>query len=265
MTVNAIRVKLEKANEEIPPDRIAAFYWYGRLIDIAVNFDPIDMDDDALAELDSWDGLNEQKETKKTRQNYLSTDLLRHSAINPPVVGQSESVNSTDLTEASNSTLNTTNGTEEAKKPFNQVWAFTIGLLNSSFGKDSPNAEVCHSNVSRIVNHSVDFIEDVQIATNQSLNQSATDFEHILASIYPITYSCYHTIFDVKDVTMIYLASFSSFERVLFNLMHKVGLIFDTIWWIIKHHQTFDELTVTEADRDLWWYKCGSYYGMVFK
>ena len=64
---------------------------------------------------------------------------------------------------------------------------------------------------------------------------------------------------------MIYLASFSSFERVLFNLMHKVGLIFDTIWWIIKHHQTFDELTVTEADRDLWWYKCGSYYGMVFK
>ena len=45
MTVNAIRLKLEKANEEVPPDRIAAFYWYGRLFDIAINFEPIDMDD----------------------------------------------------------------------------------------------------------------------------------------------------------------------------------------------------------------------------
>jgi len=35
---------------------------------------------------------------------------------------------------------------------FNQVWAFTIGLVNSTFGDQSPSADVCHSNISRVVN-----------------------------------------------------------------------------------------------------------------
>jgi len=85
MTVNAIRLKLEKANEEEPPDRIAAFYWYGRLFDIALNFEPIDMDDESLTQLDDWEVHEDNK--SRTRPNFLSKDLLRHSSINSPIVG----------------------------------------------------------------------------------------------------------------------------------------------------------------------------------
>ena len=64
---------------------------------------------------------------------------------------------------------------------------------------------------------------------------------------------------------MQYLASFSSVERVLFNLMHKVGGIFDAVWAVIHHHKNYDAMTTTIKDREIWWYKTGTYYGMIFK
>jgi hypothetical protein len=70
--------------------------------------------------------------------------------------------------------------------------------------------------------------------------------------------------FEFADVTKMYIATFSSAERVFYNLMHKVGLVYDTIWSITQHHKNHDELTQTEAGRNLWWYKTGSYYGMLF-
>jgi len=72
--------------------------------------------------------------------------------------------------------------------------------------------------------------------TNKTLNASAYEFEKILASIYPITFSCYNSVFEFKDAFLSYLATFDAWDRVLYNIMHKVGIIYDTIWYLVYHH-----------------------------
>jgi hypothetical protein len=63
-----------------------------------------------------------------------------------------------------------------------------------------------------------------------------------------------------------YMDTFSSWQRVLYNLMHKLGEIYDTIFFIIKHHSEHEEKTTKGSKMlNLWWYKLGSYYGIVFK
>lgn len=70
--------------------------------------------------------------------------------------------------------------------------------------------------------------------------------------------------FEFADVTKMYIATFSSADRVFYNLMHKVGRIYDTIWSIRQNHINHDALTLSEEGRTLWWYKTGSYYGLLF-
>jgi len=44
--VNSIRKKIEVTADS--GDDLAKYYWYGRLADIFMNFEPIDIDEDAL-------------------------------------------------------------------------------------------------------------------------------------------------------------------------------------------------------------------------
>ena len=53
---------------------------------------------------------------------------------------------------------------------FNQVWAFTNGLVNSTFGDQSPSADVCHSNISRVVNSTRLFSEMIQTGEPKMFN-----------------------------------------------------------------------------------------------
>jgi hypothetical protein len=108
------------------------------------------------------------------------------------------------------------------------------------------------------------FVDQLIEHSPESLEASAISFESLLSTLYPITYSCYMSGFEFADVTKMYIATFSSAERVLYNLMHKVGQIYDTIWSIRQNHELHDALTLTEEGRTLWWYKTGSYYGLLF-
>lgn len=92
-----------------------------------------------------------------------------------------------------------------------------------------------------MITHTLDFVELVGEGTNHSLNMSAKAFEHILASVYPITFSCYHAVFDFKDVTTMYILTFDSWERVTYNLMHKFGEFFDTFWATVAHHRAYKD------------------------
>ena len=52
---------------------------------------------------------------------------------------------------------------------------------------------------------------------------SAIAFENMLGSVYPITFSCYHAVFDVIETAMLYIGTFTTWQRVLYNVMHKFG------------------------------------------
>ena len=97
VTVNSIRNKL---NEAVAlDDRIAQMYWYGRLMDIFVNFEPIDMNMTLLDD-EAYDYFNPDIDISTDSGIFPDVNLnsfdRRLSAINQlsvksPIVRQEES------------------------------------------------------------------------------------------------------------------------------------------------------------------------------
>ena len=135
------------------------------------------------------------------------------------------------------------------------------------------------------------FIDELRLATNESLNASAESFQNILSTFYPITYSCYHSLFEYIDAAETYGDTIADGLQLLYNIIHKLGNIYDCIWFLVKHHknspfptnpalnETLPEITEDslEEDRKLiddlvaeyedakedWWFKLGIYYGTL--
>lgn len=164
--MNSIRKKIEITADS--GDDLAKYYWYGRLADIFMNFEPIDIDEDALdlEEDEEWrhGGNNDEDHEARRRLRSMPKPLIkRDSRINTRLrlTAGEESVDLEDETKLEDG--NETNA-------FNQVWAFTIGLVNSTFGDQSPSADVCHSNISRVVNSTRLFGEMVQTGEPKMFN-----------------------------------------------------------------------------------------------
>lgn len=95
-----------------------------------------------------------------------------------------------------------------------------------------------------------------------SLNASATSFEEILGTVYPITFSCYYSLFEFYETGVLYASTFQSFSQIAYNMVHKLGVIYDSIYYVTIHHSKKSEL-VGEEETAAWWYKLGLYYGTV--
>jgi len=154
------------------------------------------------------------------------------------------------------------------------------------------------TNVTRIVENTVGFIDELRAATNESLNASAESFENILGSLYPITFACYHSIFEYGEVAVLYGETIADGLQLVYNLIHKLGNIYDCIYFLVKHHRShpgkiYNEETeekediilpsledIPEDDEDAieaaqaeideytskkeeWWFKLGIYYGTL--
>lgn len=68
--------------------------------------------------------------------------------------------------------------------------------MNASFGDASPNAKICETNITRALSFGHVFMDQVRNATEEELAKASTSAENVLASVHPITYSCYQTIFE---------------------------------------------------------------------
>jgi hypothetical protein len=75
-------------------------YWYGRLVDILVNFEPIDMDMELIDD-EAYDYFNPEVDIDHTTETGIFPDVnliqfdkrlksLRQLGINQPIVGQEE-------------------------------------------------------------------------------------------------------------------------------------------------------------------------------
>lgn len=145
---------------------------------------------------------------------------------------------------------------------FGSSLSFLNGFVNASFGDASPNAKICESNITRLIKFAVDFDHQVSNATEEALGEAAVSAENVLAAIHPITFSCYHSLFEFGETADYYSASFSDFNKVSYNLIHKLGKIYDTVYYLTKHQQSYPELVdMTRAEVGQWWFETGLYYG----
>merc|ERR1712038_991895 len=127
------------------------------------------------------------------------------------------------------------------------------------------------SNVTRIIENSIGFIEELRNASDAALNASAVSFENILGSLYPITYACYHSAFEYGEIGIIFGETLIDGLQLLYNMIHKLGNIYDCVYFLVKHHKAHPfksevyekELEEYEATKEEWWFKLGIYYGTL--
>lgn len=147
---------------------------------------------------------------------------------------------------------------------FSNSYGFTSGFLNASFGDASPSSQICETNITRFLGFSGKFVDQFMEGTTDSLEASVFSFENILASVHPIAFGCYSSVFEFSETSDYYMETFSDFSKVTYNLIHKLGNIYDTIFYLIKHQQKKEELDkATEAEVSDWWFKLGIYYGTL--
>lgn len=106
-----------------------------------------------------------QQEQKQVRSTKLNSGLIQH-----PRVFAGNSTNSTFLEDAI---------------------GFSAGFLNTTFGSAAPNATVCISNATRVVEYSLEFGKHISKVSNDSWLLASNDFQMIVESIHPIFFSCY--------------------------------------------------------------------------
>ena len=92
--------------------------------------------------------------------------------------------------------------------------------------------------------------------------ESAVSFEGILASVHPITFSCYRSFFEYGAASEQYVSTISNWRRMSYNMIHKAGKIYDTIFFLYLHHEA-DISEYSDFELDLYYYKMGIYYGTV--
>ena len=237
--MNKMVTKIEEADEAGNNKEI--YYWYGRFANLFLVFDPVESTDiDSLDDddFDNFMAFSPSVAVGGKSEKRLKAKMARQSAINlfvkdPKVVGL-----------------------------FGNSYAFANGFINASFGDASPNSKICQTNITRIITHGKAFEEQVKNGTNAELQLAAFSFENILGSVHPIAFSCYESVYDFGSTGDYYMDTFSDFSKVTYNLIHKLGAIYDTIFYLTRHQEKYGDLDeLTEAEQMNWFFKLGIYYG----
>ena len=167
ITLNSISKKIDDA--KLANDTVASYYWYGRLFNILLVFEPIEVDtfEEGYEEnSDDWLML-----LKKLSQGFDSDEPT-------PAIGEDEEP------------------AEEVDLPGNVLtnsFYFGKGFLSTAFGDLSPNSTVCSGNITALINNTMDLKNGIFETENTTvMGESAVEFESVLATVHPITFHCYY-------------------------------------------------------------------------
>ena len=214
ITFNTLYSKIEEALEAGNKKEI--YYWYGRFITLFINFEPIVQDpaddfnsggfqdDIFLATIPAASLAIAANQDMRVKQSTINGESsMRHG----PVVGGF----------------------------ITNVYGFSTGFVNASFGDASPNSAICQTNITRIIGHSRSFLKEIRNGTEPALAEAVVSFEEVLESVHPITFSCYESVFEFGNTADYYMETLSNFSKVSYNLIHKLGDIYDTIFYLTRH------------------------------
>lgn len=225
ITFNSLYKKITEAEDA--DNQRELMYWYGRLCTLIINFDPIPEDQLEFQKLEDEDkfvpgvtellagigaglgkmNLPEKQRIFQSKINDIHHDVKDHMT-SPRVQGW-----------------------------WDDTYGFSAGLIQASFGDASPNSSVCLTNVTLLIDKTVQMIDELRTATNETLNSSAETFESILGSLHPITFSCYHSVFEYGDVGIMYGEAIVDGLQLLYNIIHKLGKLYDCTFFLVKHHK----------------------------
>ena len=208
ITFNSLYKKIEEATEAENTKEI--YFWYGRFAILFIDFEPLVEDD--IDSLDDEFGFDD---------NFMATEVplveaqSNHKMLRESSVGRRESPKVSGF--------------------FGNSFALVNGFVNASFGDASPNAKICETNITRIISYGFQFRRQVKDQTEENLADAAVSAENVLEAVHPIAYSCYTSIDEFGQTSEYYMDTFSDFNKVSYNLIHKLGNIYDTVYYLTRH------------------------------
>ena len=215
--MNSLYEKIEEATEAENTKEV--YFWYGRFAIIFIDFEPLIEED--LDSIDDEFGFDD---------NFMSTDV-------PMVNLMSEAGQELELLSRPQLRSSRVNHKESPRVHgfLGNSFAVINGFVNASFGDASPNAKICETNITRIISYGLALKAQVLNATEEALADAAVSAENVLAAVHPITYSCYMSVGEFGATGDYYMDTFSDFNKVSYNLIHQLGKIYDTIYYLTKH------------------------------
>ena len=211
ITFNSLYKKIEEATEAGNTKEI--YFWYGRFAILFIDFQPLVEDD--IDSLDDEFGFDD---------NFMATDVPMVEAQQPQYPRKTLRESSAGRRES-----------PRVRDIFGNSFALFNGFVNASFGDASPNAKICETNITRMISYGLQFRTQVSNATEENLAAAADSAENVLEAVHPIAYSCYTSIDEFGQTSEYYMDTFSDFNKVSYNLIHKLGNIYDTVYYLTRH------------------------------
>lgn len=144
------------------------------------------------------------------------------------------------------------------------IFTLTQGYFYASFVNSSSNFTICDGNYT-VVKASVDYfgaqIPNIGDVTN--MTNALNSVSDIMATTYPLTYSCFYGGVEADGIFKGYVLTASSVETLLFNLFNSMGPLYDVIYYL-RGWQSQDKIDLTTNDEvKFYWYRLGAYYGIL--
>ena len=223
VTFDALYKKVKEASDT--ENWEDALFWYGRFASIVFEFEPL-QDDNIEIEFDSdtaqpwWLEDNNADYSKDVpwRGSRMNTGLRQ--GHQHPVVGTW----------------------------VEDTYGFIAGFLNVTFGESSPNSTVCMTNISRVVEVSLDFYKHIIVISNDSWLNASENFQQIFETVHPIFFSCYQSGLEYFDVALQYGETFMDWRNPVYNLIHNIGYLYDATEYLINHHIAHEDMLALEDD-----------------
>ena len=101
------------------------------------------------------------------------------------------------------------------------------------------------------------------VNTTENITASADDFENILQTVYPVTFSCYYGVVEYKIASKQYVETVKTPKKILNNLIKNAGKLYDSIFFLVKWVKLDTSVYFTSEQVYNYWYKMGGYIGLM--
>lgn len=136
--------------------------------------------------------------------------------------------------------------------------------MYASFVNQSLNFTICDGNVT-VVRESFDSFRgqwgNITNITNMTTALNAV--ADIMATAYPLTYSCYYGGTEAESILNGYISTASAPRQLLYNLFAEMGPFYDTIYYLNEWRQQDKVDIQTSEEMAAYWYRIGAYFGIL--
>jgi hypothetical protein len=101
------------------------------------------------------------------------------------------------------------------------------------FVNSSTNFTICDGNVTVVKDVSIDLKNQWGNLTNlTNLTNAFNDISALMATAYPLTFSCYYGATEAKQTADIYLVSVESPKNLLLNSLSNMGVLYNSFYYL---------------------------------